>query len=70
MRVVSSDPKIMHGAPCFTGTRVTLRSFFDHLEAGYSVEEFLEQFPTVRREQITALLDELHDAAHQIAIPA
>jgi len=60
--VVSRNPNIMHGAPCFTGTRVAVRSIFDHLEAGYSIEQFLAEFPTVRREQVVALLDQLkHD---------
>ena len=55
--VVSIDPKIMHGTPCFAGTRVAVKTFFDHVEAGYTLEQFLEQFPTVTREQIIALLD-------------
>ena len=55
--VIIRNPKIMHGAPCFAGTRVSLQTFFDHLEAGYTIGGFLEQFPTVRREQIIGLLD-------------
>ena len=47
----------MHGVPCFAGTRVTIQSLFDHLEAGYDVDEFLDQFPTVRREQVIGLLE-------------
>lgn len=50
--VVARNPKDMHGAPCFAGTRVTVRSLFDHLAAGYTVEGFLQQFPTVKREQV------------------
>ena len=46
----------MHGTPCFAGTRVAVRTFFDHLEAGYTIDAFLEQFPTVRREQVLQLL--------------
>lgn len=57
--IVTSNPDVMHGEPCFAGTRVAVRTFFDHLEAGYTVAGFLEQFPTVRREQVVGLLAEL-----------
>jgi uncharacterized protein (DUF433 family) len=53
-----SDPKILGGEPVFTGTRVPIQSLFDHLEAGQSIDEFLEGFPSVKREQIVALLNE------------
>src|SRR5712691_5981332 len=49
--VVHSDPKILGGTPVFVGTRVPVQSLFDYLEAGDSLERFLEQFPTVSREQ-------------------
>lgn len=62
---VSVNPKVMHGSPCFAGTRVTVQSFFDHLEAGYSIDEFLEQFPTVSRAQVTELLAQLKARADQ-----
>ena len=55
--IVTVNPKVMHGVPCFAGTRVTIQSLFDHLEAGYDVDEFLDQFPTVRREQVIGLLE-------------
>ena len=57
----------MHGAPCFAGTRVTVQTFFDHLEAGYTVAGFLEQFPTVHRGQIARLLAALRE---QVTAPA
>jgi uncharacterized protein (DUF433 family) len=62
----------MHGEACFAGTRVTVQTFFDHLEAGYTVAGFLEQFPTVRREQVIALLAVLRDEANRaaVAVPA
>ena len=62
----------MHGEACFAGTRVTVQTFFDHLEAGYTVAGFLEQFPTVRREQVIALLAVLGDEANRaaVAVPA
>ena len=66
--IVKSNPKIMHGAPCFVGTRVTVQTFFDHLEAGYTIDGFLEQFPTVRREQVVRLLDVLRDDVARVAV--
>ena len=57
MNVIKVDPEIMHGTPCFAGTRVPIRNLFDCLEADYSVEGFLEDFPTVTREQVTAVLE-------------
>jgi uncharacterized protein (DUF433 family) len=65
--VVSVNPKVMHGAACFAGTRVTVQTLFDHLEAGYTIDRFLEQFPTVRREQVMQLLEALRRDADQLA---
>jgi uncharacterized protein (DUF433 family) len=55
--VIHSDPEIQGGEPVFIGTRVPVRSLFDHLEAGDSIDEFLEGFPSVRREQVIAVLE-------------
>jgi uncharacterized protein (DUF433 family) len=55
--IVSANPKVMHGAACFAGTRVTVQTLFDHLEAGYTIDGFLEQFPTVRREHVVQLME-------------
>jgi uncharacterized protein (DUF433 family) len=64
--VVRIDPEIMSGAPCFTGTRwpcwrpgVPVRTLLDYLEGGDSLDEFLEDFPTVVRAQAIAFLE--HD---------
>lgn len=54
--IVTSNPNVMHGTPCFAGTRVGVQTLFDHLEAGYTLEGFLEQFPTVRQEQVVRFL--------------
>jgi uncharacterized protein (DUF433 family) len=64
------DPQIMHGEPCFAGTRVTAQALFDHLEAGYTIDGFLEQFPTVRRDQVLRLLQDLREDVDRIAVPA
>jgi uncharacterized protein (DUF433 family) len=68
--IVTSNPNIMHGTPCFAGTRVTVQTFFDHLEAGYTIDGFLEQFPTVRRDQVVRLLARLRNDAVRVAVPA
>ena len=54
---VHSDPEILGGTPVFVGTRVPVKSLFDHLEAGDSLDEFLEGFPSVSREQAVAALE-------------
>jgi uncharacterized protein (DUF433 family) len=56
--VVVQDGEILGGEPVFKGTRVPVRSLFDHLEAGDSIEDFLDGFPSVKREQVITLLEE------------
>jgi len=58
--VVHSDPDILGGTPVFVGTRVPLRNLIDYLEGGYSLDEFLDAFPTVSRQQATAVLEAAH----------
>ena len=55
--IITTDKDILGGQPVFTGTRVPVESLFDHLEAGISLDEFLDDFPTVAREQAVSLLD-------------
>ena len=55
--VVNVDPKRMSGAPCFTGTRVPINHLFEFLESGETVDEFLDQFPTVTRQQALGALE-------------
>lgn len=56
--IIHSDPEILGGTPVFVGTRVPAQTLFDHLEAGDSIHDFLEGFPSVRREQVIAVLEE------------
>jgi uncharacterized protein (DUF433 family) len=56
-RIVRSDPDIMGGVPCFAGTRVPAAYLFEHLKQGGSVDDFIDEYPSVAREQATALLD-------------
>lgn len=57
-RVIHSDPDILGGTPVFVGTRVPVRALIDYLEANRPLDEFLEDFPTVSREQAVAALEE------------
>ena len=56
--VIVSDPEILGGTPCFRGTRVPADSLIDYLEAGDTLEEFLDNFPSVSRESAVAALKE------------
>ena len=55
--VVRSDPEVLGGTPVFVGTRVPVQSLFDYLEGGETLDEFLRQFPSVKREQAVAALE-------------
>lgn len=56
--VIQSDPEILSGTPVFVGTRVPVKNLVDYLEGGHTLIEFLEDFPTVTREQAVAALEE------------
>ena len=56
--VATSSPEVLSGTPVFTGTRVPVRTLIDHLEGGETIDDFLKGFPTVKREQIVAFLEE------------
>lgn len=60
--VIHTDPEILAGEPVFAGTRVPLRNLFDYLEAGDSLEIFLDAFPDVTREQAVAALELAREA--------
>jgi uncharacterized protein (DUF433 family) len=55
--IAHSDPDILGGTPVFVGTRVPIQSLFDYLEGGETLDEFLRQFPSVKRDQAIAALD-------------
>ncbi len=55
--LISRDPEIMSGALCFTGTRVPVQTLFDYLEGNSSLEDFLEDFPSVQRAVAVAVLE-------------
>lgn len=60
-RTFSVNPEIMGGAPVFAGTRVPVQTLLDYLEAGDSIDEFLEGFPSVTRAQAVAFLEDAKD---------
>jgi uncharacterized protein (DUF433 family) len=56
--IVHSDPDILGGTPVFVGTRVPVQALIDYLEGGESIDDFLDGFPSVKREQVIAFLEE------------
>ena len=56
-RAINIDPETMGGTPVFTGTRVPIQTLFDYFETGETLEEFLENFPTVTKEQAIEVLE-------------
>jgi uncharacterized protein (DUF433 family) len=65
--VVHSDPEILGGTPVFQGTRVPLRNLIDYLERGHTLDEFLDSFPSVSRDQAVAALEAAHDVLNSRA---
>jgi uncharacterized protein (DUF433 family) len=55
---VKIDPEILGGTPCFAGTRVPIKTLFDYVEGGDTLDTFLEQFPSVHRDQAIQLLED------------
>ena len=67
---ITIDPEIHSGTPVFRGTRVPVKTLFDHLEAGDSLEVFLDDFPSVGREMAVAVLEQARAALTPDAHPA
>lgn len=68
--VVHSDPEILGGTPVFVGTRVPFQTLLDYLEAGDTLDEFLDDFPTVSRERAITALEQAKEALLAHACPA
>lgn len=60
--IISVSPEVMSGTPVFTGTRVPIQTLLDYLKAGDSIDDFLDGFPTVSREQVITFLEEVEKA--------
>jgi uncharacterized protein (DUF433 family) len=56
-KIINIDPEILGGTPVFSGTRVPVKNLFDYLEAGKSIDSFIEDFDTIKKEQILQLLE-------------
>ena len=69
MAFIASDPNVMSGALCFAGTRVPVKTLFDYLEGKSSLEDFLDDFPTVSREIAVAVIEDARKRlfAHAVA---
>ncbi|MDQ2099819.1 MAG: DUF433 domain-containing protein [Tychonema bourrellyi B0820] len=68
--IVHSDPDILGGTPVFMGTRVPMKTLLDYLEAGDSLNEFLDHFPSVRRDQAISVLELAKEMLTAYATPA
>jgi len=60
-QIISRSPDVMSGAPVFAGTRVPVQALIDYFAGGHPLEEFLDDFPTVRREQALELLQQIKE---------
>ena len=60
--VVTSSPEVMSGTPVFANTRVPVQTLIDYLEGGDTIDDFLEGFPTVKKEQVIAFLEEVKES--------
>ncbi|MDJ0658713.1 MAG: DUF433 domain-containing protein [Crocosphaera sp.] len=58
-RIISVSSEIMSGTPVFAGTRVPIQTLLDYLKAGESIDDFLEGFPSVNKQQVITLLEEI-----------
>ena len=65
--IIHCDPEILGGIPVFAGTRVPFRNLIDYLERNHGIDEFLDSFPTVSREQVVAALEAAHEAVSALA---
>ena len=70
MNPIKIDPEIMGGTPCFAGTRVPVKTLFDLLEKGRSIDYFIEHFPSVEREQAVAVLELAKSLVSTPSVPA
>jgi uncharacterized protein (DUF433 family) len=60
-RTITASPEILGGTPVFAGTRIPVQTFIEYIKAGESIEAFLEGFPSIKKEQLLAFLDETRD---------
>lgn len=61
-RIITRDPEVLGGTPCFRGTRVPFQNLIDYLEGGHTLGEFLQQFPSITREMAVAAIEEAKES--------
>jgi uncharacterized protein (DUF433 family) len=66
--IISSSLEVMGGTPVFAGTRVPVQTLLDYIEAGESIDSFLEGFPSVKKEQVLAFLAEIKEHILSLAV--
>ena len=69
-QLITSSPDVMGGTPVFAGTRVPVQTLLDYLKAGETIDDFLDGFPSVTREQVVAFLDEAEEQIAKMVVPA
>ena len=69
-QLISVNPQVQGGVPVFAGTRVPVKNLFDYLEGGDSLDQFLDDFPSVKREVAVAVLEQAREAVAPHAHPA
>ena len=67
-QIVSVDPDVMHGTPCFRGTRVPVRLLLNDLKSGFTIDEFLAGCPTVSRELVERFLEVAQDLVTECVV--
>jgi uncharacterized protein (DUF433 family) len=60
--IITRDPEVLGGTPCFRGTRVPFQNLIDYLEGGHTLGEFLQQFPSITREMAVAAIEEAKES--------
>jgi uncharacterized protein (DUF433 family) len=69
-QLITSSPDVLGGTPVFAGTRVPAQTLLDYLKAGETIDDFLDGFPSVTREQVIAFLEEAEGQIAKMALPA
>ncbi len=67
-QIISINPEVLSGMPVFNGTRVPIKNLFDFIEAGHNLQVFLEQFPSVKKEQAIAILQLAENVLNSTAV--
>ncbi|MCA1614276.1 MAG: DUF433 domain-containing protein [Acidobacteria bacterium] len=69
-QLIISSPDVLGGTPVFTGTRVPVKTLLDYLKAGETIDDFLDGFPSVTRDQVIGFLDEAEEQIAKMTVPA